>query len=606
MLRRIKVSPLNNIQFIPSGIERAARYNTNIPYYSWFSETIRPWETPVEYVQKIQNTDPLNIQIRFNLLSLVTPPDASLLLYKCTGELVSTTPFAKPAGAPDVIEEDGRSYRVNAINNALFFSTLDEGRYYFIIRVPFGTPPEFYDEWISEPIEIRAVWEDTILIEYSSTINTLDVIFEQFRQTFSFRIEGALINPKDYVNRVTTQDQAAKTIPLSADAYSGATLSIGGNGGFVPDWAFKKLNSIFTLDVMRLDGFPYTANQGASIERQYIPDYPLFSGAIEVVEADPEKDYAFSRGSLLLFTAPETGAFVIMKVQIGYEGFIMFEVSTPAIINNSGELDTYVLALNAAVVAAGFSGTVTREGDDVQYNLATSDDYDYGYGLILDKFFSIRNVVSSGGNAETDLRLAGYNGNNAPYLVTTVTGTVGPYGYLGDDLMTLNLNTVGVVPGTYFNSVFHNGQIGSIDITGDSVSNFLGATDFPEYLHLFSIVNCGKIDQLNIGMLIEANEVLEFINVQSCPFLQEVGGYYVSGKPWYKLRLLNVLNCVMTTADVNALIEEFGDSMGTGQQLVYNGILSLYDQTPPAPPSGTALALITNLELDYNWEVTTD
>ncbi len=603
MLRQVKVSVLNHIQFIPSGIERAARYNTNNPYTSWFSETIRPWETPVEYVQKIQKTDSLNLQIRFNLLNIenFSSADAQLILYKCSGELVDSRYFSVPPLMPQFMYIDGEPNRINTLNVPDYFDGLDEGRYYMVIRVPFGFPVTFTDEWISEPIEVRSVWEDTILIECSSTVNTLDVIFEQFRQTFAFRIEGALIKPKDYVNRVTAQDQAAKTIPLSADAYSGVTFAAGGNGGFIPDWAFKKLNNIFTLDVIRMDGVLYTANQGASIERQYIPDYPLFSGEIDLVEGDPDKAFMFSKGSMLIFTRP-IGTYVIMNIRIGYQDFYVFQELNPDLIESLAELDAYIVTLNAAIALTVLTGTVTRIGDDVFYNLGASEDFDTAEALILDQFFSIRNVVSFGGNAETELKMSGTDGNNAPYYVTGISDY--PYGYLPDDLTTINLNGVGVVPGTYFNSVFHNGLIGQVIISGASVSDFLGATDFPENLRLFSLVECHKIAQLNIGMLNEAVETLEFFNIDLCNSLEIVGGYYPN--VWQKLKLLNVTNCILTTADVNALIDEFDLAMGTGIQIVYNGTMDLSGQTPAAPPTGTAPATIALLENTYNWEVTTD
>lgn len=604
MLRKIKVSVINPIQFIPAGIERAVRYNTNNPYTSWFSETIRPWETPVEYVQKIQKTDPLNIQIRFTLLNTenLSSSDAQLFLYRCTGELVDSRYFSLPALAPPVLYDDGEPFRLNGLNVPDYFASLDEGRYYMVIRVPFGFPVAFTDEWISEPIEIRNIWEDTILIEYSNTENTLDVIFEQFRQTFAFRIEGALIKPKDYVNRVTAQDQAAKTIPLSADAYAGITFAAGGNGQFIPDWAFKKLNNIFTLDVIRMDGVLYTANQGASIERQYIPDYPLFSGEIDLVEGDPDKAFMFSKGSMLIFTRP-IGTYVIMNIRIGYQDFYILQELNPALISTLGALDAYIVALNTAIALAGLTGTVTRVGDDVFYTLGASEDFDAAEALILDQFFSIRNVVSFGGNAETEIKLSGTDGNNAPYYVTGISDY--PYGYLPDELTTINLNGVGVVPGTYFNSVFHNGLIGQIIISGLSVSDFLGATDFPENLRLFSMVDCNKISQFNIGMLDEARENIEFINLETCASLEVVGGYYPN-LPWLKLKLLNVTGTVMSTSDVNALLDEFDLAMGTGNQVVYNGSMDLSGQTPAAPPSGPALATIASLEDIYNWTVTTD
>lgn len=609
MLRRVRVSPFNHIQFVPANIPKAERYNTYIPYYAWQKEQIRPWETAVEYTQKIQTSDGLFLQVQYSFVDAGII-NASLKLYSCDGTLVDTFPLEQPSDMPAITDEDGLTYRVNLLNDTEFFQTVDPGRYYFLLEFPFSTAGttvvDKIESWISEPIELRDSWPDTILAEISNDTNAQDVIFEQYPQRFAFRVEGAIVNPKDLVNRVTAQDQTAQTYPLSADVYNGATFAIGGNGGFVADWVFKKLNFYFTAKYLRLDNMGYTAADGAAITRQYIPDYPLYSGSIDIVESEEAKNYQYTTGRLLILTAPFSD-FAVLGVKIGYPGQTVFYYDTPALLDGTDgiALSDYASILDGLISTFGLTGLVVLSGQSIFYELGPGEEFSFAEAVVLEHFFSIRNVVLGEGSAATTLSMAGSNGNNAPYLITTIANTIGSYGQLPDTAQVFNLNPGGVANGTYFNTVYHNGLIGAISISGDTVSNFTGAVDFPEQLKGFFLSDAGKVDQFNIGILNNAFEFLETIQILNCPVLQIVGGYY-GGTPWLKLRFIQVKGCVLTTTDVNAFIDEFDLTISAAEQIVYNGLLDLSLQTPPAPPSGAALTTIALLENNYNWSVTTD
>lgn len=219
----------------------------------------------VEYVQRFLPSDKIRIQY--------ITDDKTVLPYltnHTTGEIKQLSPSVVFIG------ETSESYEVVIENNiqedscfTLSFRNDDE----ILLESNF-------EVWMELP--------DTILFEYTNRRNTLDTIFSDDR--FVFRVEGAFLPQEIQFTNETEdfRDQRFYSKLLSSTPYEQKKLTIGGAFG-VPNWVARKINYIFSLSSVHVDGKTMVRSEGSAIEGTIIGNfYPLYMYKITLEES---KDY---------------------------------------------------------------------------------------------------------------------------------------------------------------------------------------------------------------------------------------------------------------------------------------------------------------------------
>lgn len=135
---------------------------------------------------------------------------------------------------------------------------------------------------------------DTVLLRYTHRMNDYDVVFTGESQLhFDFRFAGGSLfsETKFNVNSNNFRDQRESPRTLSAYPYKTETLTIGDNKG-VPSWVAEKVNLIFCLSDILLDGEYHVRSEGSTPEiSDTIDKYPLY---IYKMEIEPRVSYNHS------------------------------------------------------------------------------------------------------------------------------------------------------------------------------------------------------------------------------------------------------------------------------------------------------------------------
>jgi hypothetical protein len=110
----------------------------------------------------------------------------------------------------------------------------------------------------------------TVLLSYTHRKNEYDTMFfnsDGTRKTFNFRVEGG-IYPGDKTQHVENEvfrDQRFNPHQTSAMAYEVSVLTTGASDG-VPQWVGNKINNIFLLSDVEVDGIRSVRNESAAVE----------------------------------------------------------------------------------------------------------------------------------------------------------------------------------------------------------------------------------------------------------------------------------------------------------------------------------------------------
>lgn len=253
---------LNPVRFIDTN-------NINAGFDGNFAlKLLLSYQNPKCYFQKWQFGDTLKLQI---LSDYVPTPLLFRELY--TDELLESALWVEITTS--IL---GQTFKVYELEFS--FSTLSEGRYYAQFEY---TDEDITHLLISEPLDVRAAQDNTILLKYKNSENDFDVIFDTGIE-FQFRIEGAV---KDYTpgtDRNVYTDQQFNPTSLSATPYRKFKFYIGYGSG-VAEWAFDKVVRIQATDEVSYNNIPYQVSEGVDYETES-GDNGLIGGSIQVQPID--------------------------------------------------------------------------------------------------------------------------------------------------------------------------------------------------------------------------------------------------------------------------------------------------------------------------------
>ena len=248
---------LLGLQTVPEGVVLPAKYHTKDMNMSWFSEQVYKWINQNNYWQPVQIGDIIPIQVQTNGLAPVT-----VYLYSSAGAIVQTVTLTQKTS--------------NGLvgSNLLWEGEIDTtdvpaGSYYIYINAGGSGGANR----ISEGILLSENCYDTLLFEYSNSVNKQAMIFDT-GFTASMRVKGFFDNRlKPKYTGAFYEDQQMDIEILNAFPYETRELWIGLDDG-VPDYVIQKLSRIMLLDTVFIEGIQYSLDKGAEWEEDFIPGNP--------------------------------------------------------------------------------------------------------------------------------------------------------------------------------------------------------------------------------------------------------------------------------------------------------------------------------------------
>jgi hypothetical protein len=192
----------------------------------------------------------------------------------------------------------------------IVFTVSMEGEYAFYIMGSSFYNPEAFAEGGSAAIcgnvytarfAIKSFNElcDTVLVSYTHRRDEYDTEFSQ--RVFNFRIEGG-IYPGDRTQGLDNEvfrDQRFMPHQITAETYEVSVLTVGTGKG-VPQWVGRKINDIFKLSDVRVDGVRTVRNEGSAPELIRLGvRYPLYVFKLNIEQ--PDEDVVCPTGACGVF-----------------------------------------------------------------------------------------------------------------------------------------------------------------------------------------------------------------------------------------------------------------------------------------------------------------
>lgn len=160
--------------------------------------------------------------------------------------------------------------------------------------------------FVGEPLNIQLSFDDCLKIEYTHDQNEFDTIFvnsdgTQYLQNFIMRVPGGMKSEgfQPAGKYTMFQDQDYNSVMLQSTPYNVLKMIFGGSEG-VPNHVADKVNRIFGLSTVKINGEQYSRNEGAKIERNGDPDYPLAGWSLDVVKTGNDYSESFQLNTVPL------------------------------------------------------------------------------------------------------------------------------------------------------------------------------------------------------------------------------------------------------------------------------------------------------------------
>lgn len=261
-MAELVIPSINPIKFVPLSPVSLPQYLSKQYHLYRFEERIFPWQQKIHYCQKYQHSDTVSLQFNSDLGAI-------------TVDVIDENGVTFLTYAAVQASEDIRNVGFFAYEVTINWGDVTDGLFYVKVS---GAGITF----ISEPIVIKDIHENTLYLEYRNSRFHENVIFET-GITFRFRVEAVLgfLNP--FSSDQFFNDQRFNSIVLSSKTYRNFPLHIGGSFG-VPDWVIDRINMIFSCNSVKIDGTSYSKVSDAKYAFTEQENYPMRGMSFEVRE----------------------------------------------------------------------------------------------------------------------------------------------------------------------------------------------------------------------------------------------------------------------------------------------------------------------------------
>ncbi len=251
---------------------------TNTPYwYEHFDdnfsyELIPDFQTKKCYFQKYNISDSPKIQIQ-SFYSGITAAVFDLNTDQAVKALTVNL---------EVTTLKNQNFSVYSV--VINFSTLPTGDYY--VKIAYTDDMTNQVVYLSEPISLKDVHENTILYEYTNSRNEQDIIFKTNPQFIGLlRVEAAIKDFKPKSEDIIYIDQKWNSTTQRSIPYQEFTLWLGSAEG-LPDWMVDKVNRVMSFNQVKYDGKYFNKIKGAEFESVRTDDYPFSAQKIQIMPVE--------------------------------------------------------------------------------------------------------------------------------------------------------------------------------------------------------------------------------------------------------------------------------------------------------------------------------
>lgn len=299
------------------------------------------------------------------------------------------------------------------------FSSLQEGLYYATIS--YTDENEVVQNWDTDIWDVQIFHENTKLYEATNTFNDKGVVFVNPDDTLkkaSFRVEGMLRSPVPKSQDEDFEDQPYNLTQLSSIPYTNITDLIGYNEYRLPFWVIEKINLLYSLNKVQVDGQYFTAISGSEWKPTRPTNQEDEDGYWEI-EVQPNYAYDFQQFSTDL--GPVNDEFRVIIDALPYPGQTesvliaglfktRMKLNGLNIINNGGDAFDINIGTSAPIDGVPSNDIATVNVEAVEVGDTTTDKKGKFY-LINHSFTANHDVyinMPSGVNIDMDVEYTDY------------------------------------------------------------------------------------------------------------------------------------------------------------------------------------------------------
>jgi hypothetical protein len=302
MPNKLYISPLNPVKFHENDPTTLPQYLSkffdSVPYL----ETIEAWEQYQPFCQPFQTTDAIHIQVQSDYAPL------KIEIINSRGRIFETNTLNQVA-------QNELEPTMFVYETSFDLAAYEEGQYF--LRMQCGNPVS--QTLISEPIFIREVHENSILLEYTNPRFYADWIFETGLEP-SIRVLGKIRYKQPASKDTFYEDQVLNMTLLNSVPFRIWELILSSSFG-IPNYLIDKLNYVLGCKTITIDGRGFTKNEGAKLEEKAIEEYPLRGWSIEMRESRNVARKTFDNDG----------------INLGPDSFVVSVASKGFSINDEGE-----------------------------------------------------------------------------------------------------------------------------------------------------------------------------------------------------------------------------------------------------------------------------
>lgn len=269
-------SDYNTLHFVTYNYIQPSKFNFKEIYDDWFNSRNDAWIMNPYYIQKLQTSEIFRDQIITRGLA-----DIHLDMCKCSdARVIATFDYTPVMPAPIVPPEILNEVEID-------LSLYPPDKYFFVLRVGAALVA------ISEKIETKVKWFNTILIESYSTKNKVGAFFSTGLRTI-LRVEGLVKKWQpallDYIGTEEDGDSdilyavnTRKRVIRFGDAYG------------LPDYLYLKVANALAMDMLLVEGIGYTLMPEEKIKSSDDVDgHPLYYYNVELTAKENQQGKVFT------------------------------------------------------------------------------------------------------------------------------------------------------------------------------------------------------------------------------------------------------------------------------------------------------------------------
>lgn len=605
---------LNTIQMVPVGIEPTDKYHQVPPDKQWFSEHIRFDEQQVVYMQKIQLTQTVFLQLHREGNN-----DTELFIYDCTMQQVAEVGIANfiiyPADSGSVYTREDGGTTALAVHTWVFsFSDydLEEGTYYLYCPVKFYQEDVVIAErpWISEPLDVKEEHIDTVLIEVNNLTNKQDIIWRYTGYgkgdffpsvKMGLRVEGTIQDIVKYTssdNYYKEQDYEQRN--ASSTPWVVKRLYAGGDAG-IPPYLMEKVNAYMSCDVVRIDGRRYEKDDGTEWQLGESESYPMYYGELDIRDYNRQDSFTDSRGTITRVMGLGTYPYYVWGVYdnvLGDYTFVNYD------IRNDADRDAMVAEFNNLSSYWGYSPEfeIDAAEENVIYTNQGGENFTFST-ILLTRYIDVNiNAIVNGAQYALLLKRArcgiiwGDNTSENAYINLT-SGQTYLHTYANSGSKPFRLYQ----QDSYCDFI---GMYGGAQCVATSFTGEL-AVSLKEWMMQFN--NLGNISLTPFVTCISSIQRITFFycgitQIDNIFAAHPQGGIFTPTYfNWSLLTYMSLRGNGLSSAEVTAYIGDVYNNLrkATVRQLETR-------QSPAAPLNVPAIAQKADLIDTYGWTITTD